>query len=82
MTILATVLMAVETLMKVAPQIMKTVGDVRPFAESFYEQMKGEELTDAERAELRANVDAVHARVQAPQPPAQPGDPDYVPPEE
>lgn len=77
MAILTTVLTAVEVLMKVMPSVMKTVDDVRPFAESFFAQLKGEELSDEDLIELEAKIDDLAAQLQVPLPPAQPGDPDF-----
>jgi hypothetical protein len=82
MSIISTVLMASEVLMRVMPSVIKTVEDARPFAESLFAQLKGEELTDEERIELRARVDTLHAEMQSAQPPAEPGDPDYVEPDD
>lgn len=78
MTILATVLTVLDVLMKFEPIVVKTGTDLSLFAVSLYKQIKGQELTETERAELQAAVDAKFAHFMRPQSPAQPGDPDYI----
>lgn len=81
MPILATVLTVLDLLIKASPTIIQVGANLKPFAESLYKQFKGGELTDAERAELEAAVDAQYEQFMRPQSPPQPGDPDYVKPE-
>jgi len=78
MATLALVLTVLELLAKALPTAIKVGTDLKPFAVSLYKQFKGSDLTEAERAELEAAVDAQFASFMRPLPPAQPGDPDYV----
>lgn len=78
MNALTTVLTVLQTMAQFAPTIIQVGADIKPFAESLYKQFKGEELTDAERVELYAAVDAQYEHFMRPQSPAQPGDEDYV----
>lgn len=78
MGILTTVLTVLDVLTKVTPVIIKVGTDLKPFAESLFKQLKGGELTAAERTELERAVDAQYAKFMQPLPPAQPGDPDYL----
>lgn len=80
MDILATVLTVVETLTKLAPTFVSTWTDLKPFAVDLYTQFKGSKPTEDELTVLEAQIDALAARLQAPLPPAQPGDPDYTKP--
>lgn len=77
MNALATVLTVIETLTKLAPQLVATWNDLKPFATALYTQFKGAEPTEAELAELEAKIDELAARLQVPLPEAQVGDPDY-----
>ena len=72
------VLTAVSTLIKVAPQVIQTVKDFKPYAEALYGELTGQAPNDDQRATLAAGIDALFARLETPLPPAQPGDPDYV----
>lgn len=78
MATLTLVLTVLELLAKAVPVIIKTGTDLKPFAVSLYKQFKGSDLTEAERTELEAAVDAQYANFMRPLPPAQPGDPDYI----
>lgn len=75
--ILSIVLTALDTLVKVAPQVVQTVGDLKPYAEQLYRNLTGQEATDEQRAAMAAGIEALFARMETPLPPAQPGDPDY-----
>lgn len=74
---LATVLAVLELTAKFLPVVIQTGTDLKPFAEGLFKQFKGGELTDDERTELRAAVDAQYAKAMEPLPPPQPGDPDF-----
>ena len=74
------VLGAVETFIKVEPQIAKTISDLRPFAEALYQKFTGQAATAGQQQQISDGIDALFARLEAPLPPAQPGDPDYVAP--
>lgn len=76
-SILKTVLIVLDLLAKATPVLVKVGTDLKPFAESLYKQLKGGELSEAERTELQAAVDAQFERFMRQQSPAQPGDPDY-----
>lgn len=76
--IASVVLSAVETLIKVAPQVVQTIKDLKPYAVALYHELAGQPPTSDQRATLEAGVDALFARLETPLPPAQPGDPDYV----
>lgn len=78
--IISLVLSAVETLVKVEPQIMQTITDLKPYAHALYLEWTGQQPTDDQRATMSAGIDALFARLEAPLPAAQPGDPDYVAP--
>lgn len=78
MNALSIVLMAVDTLTKLAPTFVATWNDLKPFAQSLYAQVKGTQPTPEELTELETQLDALAARLQQPLPPAQPGDEDYV----
>lgn len=74
------VLTAISTLIKVAPQIVQTVNDLKPYATALYKQLTGTLPTPAEQATMEAGIDALFARLEQPLPAAQPGDPDYIKP--
>ena len=76
--IISLVLSAVETFIKVEPQIVQTVKDLRPFAEALYQKWTGQAATAAQQTQISDGIDALFARLEVPLPPAQPGDPDYV----
>jgi len=80
MDVLTIVLTAIETLVKFEPTIVQAGADLKPYAAALYQQLTGQAITDDQRASLEAGVDALFARLEVPLPPAQPGDPDYVPP--
>ena len=83
MPILTTVIAVLAALTQYEPlaeQVIKTGMNLFTFGEYLYKQLKGEELTEDERTALRAAVDAQFAQFMRPQSPAQPGDPDYIPP--
>lgn len=75
---LETVLTVIDLAEKYLPTAIKTGQNLMPFAEDLYKQISGQELSDDERAQLRARVDAAYARAEEPLPPPQPGDPDYT----
>lgn len=79
MSILTTVLTVIEMLVKAAPVVIQAGADLKPFAIALYQQLSGGQLTEAQRVDLEAKVDALFARLEEPLPPAQPGDPDYKP---
>jgi hypothetical protein len=74
---LTTVLTILDLAVKTLPVLIETGVNLKPFAESLFKQFKGDELTDEERSELYAAVDAQYEKAMRPQSPAQPGDPDY-----
>lgn len=76
-TVVNIVLTAIDTFMKVEPQIAQTVTDFAPYATALYQQLAGQAPTDDQRAVMRAGIEALFARLETPLPPAQPGDPDY-----
>lgn len=78
--IISIVLTAVSTLVKVAPQVMQTVTDLKPYAQALYQELTGQAPTSDQNAALAAGIDALFARLETPLPAAQPGDPDYVAP--
>ena len=81
MDVLGTVLTVIDLAGKMLPQIMATATDLKPFASALFTQLSGGAApTDTELAALEAKIDELAARLQAPLPPAQPGDPDYVKP--
>jgi hypothetical protein len=65
-----------------APGVISTAEQLYTLGEKFAATLKGEEPTPEEIAALRANIDADVTIALAPLPPAQPGDPDYIPPDE
>lgn len=77
--IISVVLTAVNTFIKVEPQLAQTVGDLKPYALALYQELTGQAPTDDQRAAISAGIDALFARLEAPLPAAQPGDPDYPP---
>lgn len=77
--VISMVLGAVNTFIKVEPQLAQTITDFKPFAMALYQQWTGQDPTAGQRATIAAGVDALFARLETPLPAAQPGDPDYKP---
>lgn len=75
---LETVLLVVNLAEKYLPAAIKAGTNLLPFAEDLFAQISGRALTDDERTQLRARVDAAYERAVKPLSPPQPGDPDYV----
>lgn len=71
------VLAILDIATKFFPVILQTGENLKPFAESIFKQLKGDELTMSERIELHEAVERQYAKAMEPLPPAQPGDPDY-----
>jgi hypothetical protein len=72
--------MVLLKLIEAAPTVIKTIDDVTPLATRLIAVAKGQKVTAEQQAEIETLVDALYAESQEPLPPAQPGDPDYVPP--
>lgn len=62
------------------PGAVKTATELYGLGEKFFASVNGREPTAAEKAQLRADLDADVALALEPLPPAQPGDEDYVKP--
>ena len=62
------------------PGAITTIGQLVSLGEKFAASIKGEALSDADRASLRTQIEADVAAALIPLDPAQPGDPDYVKP--
>ena len=62
------------------PGAITTIGQLVSLGEKFAASIKGEALSDADRASLRAQIETDVAAALTPLDPAQPGDPDYVKP--
>jgi hypothetical protein len=75
-----TVLTVIDLLAKYAPAFIKAWQDAKPFAAALFSQLEGRQPTVDEMVTLEAQIDNLHARMQQPLDPAQPGDPDYIPP--
>lgn len=78
--IISIVLTAVSTLVKVAPQVVQTVTDLKPYAQALYQELTGQQPTTDQVATMNAGIDALFARLETPLPAPQIGDPDYVAP--
>ena len=78
--IISMVLSAVQTFIKVEPQLAQTVNDLKPFAVALYQEWTGQQPTADQTAVIVSSIDAMFGRLETPLPAAQPGDPDYVAP--
>lgn len=67
--IIPVVLEIVAAATKFFPVVADTVSNVKPFAETVFRQLKGDELSDDERAELHRQVDAQYDEFMQPLPP-------------
>ena len=76
--VLSMVLSAVQTFIKVEPQLAQTVNDLKPFAVALYQEWTGQAPTAAQETLIVSSIDAMFGRLETPLPPAQPGDPDFV----
>ena len=76
---LASIVALLQTVVANLPGAITTAEALTDLGTKFYATINGHQPTDAEVAELRAAVDADLAEALTPLPPAQPGDPDYVP---
>ncbi len=72
------VLAAIQMGVKAAPIVIQTVSDAKTFAETLWKSITGTAPTEADSATIDALIISLTARLEAPLPPAQPGDPDYV----
>ena len=58
----------IETLIKVAPLAVQAIGDLKVFAVTLFERFTGQTITDEQRVELEASIDALHNEFQQPIP--------------
>lgn len=72
--------LVIELLSKGAPIAIHAVTDAKPFAMDLWAKLSGQPPTAADEAAIDAALAELSARLAAPLSPAQPGDPDYVPP--
>lgn len=75
-----TILAAIATTVKIGNALVQTGQDAAPAIEALSELFSGDTVTPDQLATLAAKNDAMSAELQAPLPPAQPGDADYVAP--
>lgn len=75
--IISIVLTAVETAVKVWPQLVQAKNDLQPYAHVLYQELSGQAPTDDQRTVMNAGIDSLFTRLETPLPPAQQGDPDY-----
>lgn len=79
-TALGTVITVINTLAGLEPEMVKAWGNLKTFGTALFEEFTGQPISDADRVALETQLDDLHAQLQVPLPPAQPGDPDYVDP--
>ena len=60
-----------------APTVIASVEQAMPLASELVNIIKGDTVTDDQKAQIEAMVDQLFATSQQPLSPAQPGDPDY-----
>lgn len=77
---IATIITVLQTIVASLPGAITTVEQLVSLGTKFFTATNGTAPTDADIATLRAGIDADVAAALQPLPPAQPGDPDYVPP--
>lgn len=65
--------LAIAKLIKMAvdlgPNVLKTVEDVKPFAEILIGSLRGKKMTPEQIAQMRAQIDALSDEFQKPLPP-------------
>ncbi len=71
----------ISTASKAAPIVFQSIEDARPFALDLWARITGQPATATDEAALDAMLLALTARIEKPLSPAQPGDPDFVPPD-
>lgn len=74
------VLAAIQMGEKIAPIAIQGISDAKTFAETLWKSITGMAPTEADSATINALIISLTGRLEVPLPPAQPGDPDYVPP--
>ncbi len=71
------VITAIQMAEKYAPIVIDGVSNAKVFAVQLWEQLTGKAPTAEDEAVIDALLAALTTRLEAPLPPAQPGDPDY-----
>lgn len=74
---IATIISLIQVVVTNLPGAIKTVQDVYDLGTKFFAVGNGRAPTQAEKDQLRAQIDADVALALAPLPPPQIGDPDY-----
>jgi len=77
---IAAIISLLQVVLKELPGAITTAEQLYNLGVKFAETTKGSGLTDQERSDLKAAIATDLAEALTPLPPAQPGDPDYVPP--
>lgn len=77
---IATIITVLQTVISALPGAITTVEQLVDLGKKFFTATNGTDPTDADVAALRSAIDTDVAAALEPLPPAQPGDPDYVPP--
>lgn len=72
MDVLATVIAAVETLIKLEPVIVQAGTNLKPYAVALYQKLSGQDITDEQRTALETALDALYADFEQPLPPETP----------
>jgi hypothetical protein len=71
------VISAIQTASKVAPIVIDGINNAKPFAIDLWNKLTGGPPSAVDEATLDALLAALSTKLEAPLPPAQPGDPDY-----
>jgi hypothetical protein len=77
---MAGIIALIQVVIATLPGAIKTAQEIYDLGARFFATVNGREPTAAEIAGLRAMIDVDVIKALEPLPPAQPGDPDYVPP--
>ena len=76
----AAIISLLQVVVAELPGAITTVEQLYALGEKFWASTNGTPPSDADKVELRAQIDADVAEALTPLPDAQPGDPDYVKP--
>ena len=76
----AAIISLLQVVVAELPGAITTVEQLYALGEKFWASTNGTPPSDADKTELRAQIDADVAEALTPLPDAQPGDPDYVKP--
>jgi len=79
-TAITTITTVIETAIKLEPQIIQGLNNLKIFGAALYQAFTGNAISADDQTTLEATIDNLYSQIVVPLPPAQPGDPDYIAP--